>query len=166
MSAEALETTRQPIDRVVGIGDRRVTGRPLRRDAEILVRLLRRLQADEAHRPIVAEPHAPAFVEREIRLQRLPPVGEQPANAGAARLLVAGEREDHVATEPDGGSLKQNHGLELHESHSEVVAHAATDEEAVALGDLVRRARPRLAFGSHDVEVREQQQRLLAAVAP
>ncbi len=163
--AEPLQASRQPIDRIVRLRHRGVPRRSPRRDAEVLVSLLRGLQANEADLAVVAEAQAPALVERELRLQRLPTIGEQPAHPLAARLFVSGQRQDHIAAEPGAGSPEHHHSLQLHEGHAEIVAHTAADEESVAFGDLVRRARPRLALGSHDVEVREQQQGLLAGVA-
>ncbi len=92
-------------------------------------------------------------------------VRQQPAHAVMRRirqLLVGGEREDDVAVGLEALLHVGEHVGDEDRRHGLVVDHAAAAEIAVDLVQLERIGVPVRALGFHDVEMREEEQRLAA----
>src|SRR5262249_59754853 len=111
-----------------------VPGLAVRDEREVLVGLLPGLEGDADDAPVVVEPGPAPFVERDLGREALGAVGEEPSDAAAAGLLVAGPGEDHVPMERDAGLLEGDEDLERGGRHPEGVRDAAPDETPVALG--------------------------------
>ncbi|MDT4843942.1 hypothetical protein FQZ97_778810 [compost metagenome] len=131
------------------------------------VHLLGHLHAVQV-RLAAAQLAAAAFVDAELGLQQLGLVVDEPEGAVAQRvaaLLVGRERQDDVALGleafllelPQHGDQRRGHGL--------VVDGAARREVAAGFLQLEGVGLPVFAAGLDHVDVGQQQQRLLAAVA-
>ena len=152
---------------VTWLRDGRVTAASLRDEAIALVALLRDTDPDELDPlELVARDDRATFVERDLGIEDVAPMREQPLHAGeAALLLVGGQCEDHVARERRLLSRQREHRRGEGGGHRLVVTDPAAPEKAVLLRRDERRHRPRLALDGYDVDVREQEERSLRAVA-
>src|SRR5690606_461016 len=90
MLLETLERAGEAKDRVSGEGSRRMTGRSLGGDPKVLVGLLPHLELDERGLAVRSEPDAAALVQGDRGIDELGTLLEEPAQAAAAALLVAG----------------------------------------------------------------------------
>jgi hypothetical protein len=93
-------------------------------------------------------------------------VFHQPVHAvEAAAFLVGGQREDQIAIRREPFLLQPNQVGDELRRHPFVVSGPAAVEIAVLLEKRERIERPVLALGLHDVEMRQEEERLASAGA-
>src|SRR5262245_53410559 len=151
------------VDGVVPNRARAVSARIARLDAEILVHLLARLHLVDQ---VLAFAHLTrsAFVQRELRVDELAAVLDQPVDAvEAAAFFVRREGENEIAVRSKALLLQANQIRRDDRRHRFVVARAAAVEESVLLEEDERIERPVLAPRLDDVEVREEEEWLARA---
>ncbi len=157
----------QAVDRIVparrgavaaAVGDLELIG---------LIDLLRDLHA-EAERAAVAQRAATALVDRELGVDQVAVVLQEPMHAVVRRirqLLIGRERQDDVAVRLEAFVDVADHVGHEDRRHRLVVDGAAAAEIAVDLLQLERVEIPVLALGLDHVEMRKQQQRAARAGA-
>ena len=111
----------------LGGRDRRMTSLAADHEAEALEGLLRDAQADRFDaRGIGGRVDRSAFVERQLRVEKILAVLHEPAHAGGpARLLAGGEGDDEIARERLLRSRLLERDGDEGGGHRLVVAHAA-----------------------------------------
>src|SRR5262249_41875689 len=111
---------------------------------------------------------AAAFVQRELRVDQLAVVLEQPADAvfvAVADFLVGGQRENEVAVGAIALLFEADEGGDQGGGHVFVVGGAAGVEVAVLLDELIGIGGPVLAFSFYYVDVGEEEYRFVLAGA-
>src|SRR5712671_1331739 len=155
------------IDRIVFERDRAVAALVFHVELKIQHDFLAGLDA-VPDRLAVLQSDAAALVQCEFGIDQIAMVLEQPLDPQRVTVkdfLVGLERQDDVAIGPVAFLLVANEIGDKGRRHVFVVARAAGIEIAVLLRQLERLARPVLAAGRHDVEMRHQQDRLARAGA-
>ena len=159
------ESGGEVINRVVRDRQRAVPARVGHLEMEILIHLLAGLHFVRQVLAL-ADVAAAAFVERELRIDQVLVVLDQPLGAvEIAAFLVRGQRQDQIAIRCEAFFLQPDQVGDEMRRHRFVVGRAAAVEEAVLLNQGERVHRPVLAFRVDDVEVREEEKRLAGAGA-
>ncbi len=157
--------TRQAIDGVIGHRPGRMTALVGDFEREHLVDLFSGLDLQhEMLLPVGGEQAACTLIDGERRVDELALVLQQVVHAvhAVGSLLAAGERHDEVALRLETAlALQTQHEIEEHRGHRLVVGGTAAKKETVFLDELERIALPVGALRIHDVDVCEQQHRLL-----
>jgi hypothetical protein len=104
------------------------------------------------------------FVERELGVDELRVMLQDPIDAVfTARLLVGRREEDDVAIERSAAAhdvlVEQQHRLQVHREHALVVDRSAAIQESLEDFSAEGVGRPALALDTHHIHVREQQHR-------
>src|SRR5258708_27963762 len=168
MRADARQRGRQLVDRVLGHGKRAVAARIAHRELVGRVHLLGDLDAVQK-RLAVAQLAAAALVDAEFGVDQLALVADQPVDAvggHVAALFVRGQREDEVALRPEALALELRQDRHEGGGHRLVVDRAAGGEKAVALLQDEGVRLPIRTQGLDNVQIAEQEQALLATLAP
>ena len=163
---EPIQRRGQPIDRVVADGHGAVAALVRDLQIEVAIELLGGLHGVEQ---LLAGALAPAaaFVQAELRLDQRAMIVDQPRDAVVvAAFFIRGERDDDVALGLQAFLSIADQVGDEDRGHRLVVGGAAAVVVAVALDELERIeiGRPVFLVRLDDVEMREQQQRLLRAV--
>jgi len=160
---QTCKALREMVDGVVLHRERAVAAGVGHLEAKVLIHLLGRLDLVGQVLP-VAHVAAAALVDRELGVDEIPVLADQPLGAvELTALLVCGEREDQIAFRLEPFPLQANQVGDELRGHGLVVARAAAVEPSVLLAEDERIERPVLALRIDDIEMRKQQHRALCA---
>ena len=162
VGTDAGESGREMVDRIVLHRPRAVSAGIRHLEPIVLRELLARLDIEGDPVPARIEFAPAAFIERESRIDEIAAVLGEPFGAveRARRLLAAGERQLERAPRPVVLGPVADQQVDPDGCLGLVVHRTARIEGAVFLDERERIPRPVLALGLHDIDVREQKDRL------
>ena len=135
-----------------------MTALSTRSDGEVLVDLLRDVERGQLALAFGVDLHAPTLVESQRGIvQDFGMVLQLPADAFSTPLLVAGPGEDDIAPQRHLELLEQHEHFEVQGGVGQIVRRSPPDQISALFRQPVRRTRPGLPGGRHDVDVGEQE---------